>query len=89
MWQCQRGLADWGPEKVQHAGGEKDKYPGVDDRVNRDEAEGNKVQAVRLGFPKGVNVDSDLRKKWRRGWEKGGELAVIQSGSHILADILI
>lgn len=74
---------------MQHAGGEEDKYPGVDDGVNRDEAEGNEVQVVRLVFPKGVNVDSDLREKWRRRWGKGGELAVTQSGSHILADILV
>lgn len=53
---------------MQHAGGEEDEYPGVDDRVNGDEAEGNKVQAVRLVIPKGVNVDSDLREKWRRRW---------------------
>lgn len=52
---------------MQHAGGKEDKYPWVDDGVHRDEAEGNKVQAVRLVIPNGVNVDSDLSEKWRRG----------------------
>lgn len=62
-----RGLADRGPQNVQHAGGEEDKNPGVDDRVNRDEAEGDQVQRVRLATPYGVHVDSDLREKERRG----------------------
>lgn len=52
---------------MQHAGGEEDKNPGVDDRVNRDEAEGDQVQRVRLATPYGVHVDSDLREKERRG----------------------
>lgn len=34
-------LAEWGPAKMQHAGGEEDKDPGVDDGVNGDEAKGN------------------------------------------------
>lgn len=48
---------------MQHAGGEEDKNPGVDDRVNRDEAEGNQVQTVSLAIPYGVYVNSDLREK--------------------------
>lgn len=48
---------------MQHAGGEEDKNPGVDDRVNRDEAQGSQVQRVRLAIPDGVHVDSDLREK--------------------------
>lgn len=46
---------------MQHAGGEEDKNPGVDDGVNRDEAEGNQVQAVRLAPPRGVHIHPDLR----------------------------
>lgn len=47
---------------MQHAGGEEDKDPGVDDGVNRDEAKGNQVQSVRLAVrPYGVEVHPDLR----------------------------
>lgn len=46
---------------MQHTGGEEDKNPGVDDGVNRDEAEGNQVQAVRLTLPRGVHIHPDLR----------------------------
>ncbi len=40
----QGGLADRGPAEVQHARGEEDENPGVDDGVNGDEAEGDKVE---------------------------------------------
>lgn len=33
---------------MQHAGGEEDEDPGVDDGVDRDEAEGEEIQRVRL-----------------------------------------
>lgn len=48
---------------MQHAGGEQDKNPGVDDGVDRDEAEGDQVQRVRLALPYGVHVNADLREK--------------------------
>lgn len=40
---CQGGPAKPAPEKVQHAGGEEDKDPGVDDGVDGDKAQGNQV----------------------------------------------
>ncbi len=47
---------------MQHAGGEEDKDPGVDDGVNGDEAERNQVQRVRLLVVfYGVDVHPDLR----------------------------
>ena len=58
----QRGVAGRGPEKVQHAGGEEDEDPRVDDGVDGDEAQGDQVQAVRLlAIPYGVEVHPDLR----------------------------
>lgn len=63
----QGGPADRGPTKVQHAGGQEDENPGVDDGVDGDEAEGNQVQAVRLALPRGVDVHPDLRDGQRGG----------------------
>lgn len=58
---------------MQHAGGEDDKDPGVDDGVNRDEAEGSQVMAVILKLPYRVDVDPDLR--WMgRGSKRNREL---------------
>lgn len=48
---------------MQHAGGEEDEDPGVDDGVHRDEAQGDQVQTVGLAFPDAVDVNSDLREK--------------------------
>lgn len=57
---CQGVLADESPEKVEHAGGEEDEHPRVDDGVNGDEAEGDQVLTVILDLPDGVEVHPDL-----------------------------
>lgn len=69
--QRERGPADRGPDEAQHAGGEQDEDPGVDDGVDRDEAEGDQVQAVGLALPDAVDVNSDLREK-EGGRGRGG-----------------
>lgn len=53
--------ADRRPKKVQHAGGEEDKDPGVYDGVDGDEDEGDQIHFVRLVFSDGVEVHPDLR----------------------------
>lgn len=62
------------PDKVQHAGGEDDEDPGVEDGVHRDEAEGPQVQRMGL-VPTvsryGVDVHPDLwnqRRKTQGGY---------------------
>lgn len=58
----QGGPADWRPKKVQHAGGEEDKDPGVYDGVDGDEDEGDQICSVRLAACyDGVEVHPDLR----------------------------
>lgn len=57
----QGATAHQGPAKVQHAGGEEDKDPGVDDGVNRDEAQGDEVQAMSVHLHYRVDVNPDLR----------------------------
>lgn len=68
--------ANRGPAKVQHTGREEDKDPGVDDGVNRDEAQGDQVQMVRLEalalvIPFGVDVHPDLRDGQREERKAG------------------
>lgn len=60
---------------MQHAGGEDDKHPGVDDGVHGDEAEGDQIQSVRLLVnPEGVDIHSELRDgQERRGEEEREE----------------
>lgn len=49
---------------MQHAGGEEDEDPGVDDGVDGDEAEGDEVQAVRLcALVHRVDVHTDLKAR--------------------------
>lgn len=45
---------------MQHAGGEEDEDPGVDDGVDGDEAQGDQVHVVGLDGRSCVDVDSDL-----------------------------
>lgn len=51
---------------MQHAGGQDDEDPGVDDGVHGDEAQGDQVQAVRLRVPYGVEIHPDLRDGERK-----------------------
>ena len=84
------------PEKVQHAGGEEDEHPGVDDGVDGDEAQGNQVRSVRLcpGVC-GVDVHPDLSggEREKRGgvldWLSGFNPTLNISIGHILVYILV
>lgn len=59
---------------MQHAGGEDDKDPGVDDGVHGDKAEGDQVQSVRLHVsPEGVDVHSELRDGQERRRRRRGK----------------
>lgn len=58
---------------MQHAGGEEDENPGVNDGVDRDEAEGDQVLEVGLSRKSyGVHVHPDLRDRESKE-EEGSE----------------
>jgi len=60
-----------GPAESQHAGGEEDEDPGVDDGVDGDEAQGLQVLQVGLlqVLHRGVDVNPDLKGGERAGGE--------------------